>query len=110
MTFQITPTIPKEFKIHLDPANYRHDSLKKGSRSADPITKPVVLKNWPTPRAQMSTHSNILSKRTIRDLPTVVLFATKFGGTRLPKPEHGQVVNPRFVEWLMGFPLDYTKL
>ena len=109
-TFHNIAIIPKEFQIHLDPSNYKSVSDNKGTRSAEPILTPIVLKNWPTPRAQMSSHSNYLSKRSIRDLPTVALFATKFGGRPLPKPSHEQVVNPRFVEWLMGYPADYTKL
>ncbi len=61
------------------------------------LTKPL----WPTPRAQKTGSCATLSPRCSRDLATALRFEV-----------HSPVghSNPRWVEWLMGYPPDWTAL
>ena len=109
---QITSPIHKTQKIHLDPTHYltKQQYTPASHRVALPgLTDEVVLACWPTPRVQAATHSHRLTKRTRKDLPTVAMYASKVNSRTLPKTRDGQGINPRFVEWLMGFPADWTK-
>lgn len=67
------------------------------------IKKPVKLRCWSTPR-HTTTMANVLTRRTIRDLPTQIRFEKN-------TPDHVRegAVNPCFVEWMMGYPTDWTK-
>jgi site-specific DNA-cytosine methylase len=67
------------------------------------VREPVQYSGWSTPRHSSHT-SNVLTTRTIRDLPTQVRFEIK-------TPDHLRegVLNPQFVEWLMGYPKDWTR-
>ena len=101
-----------DYNIVLDPNNYAPKDvvrLKLDHRS-DPITRPITIKQWPTPRATAPRHSNSLTERNIRDLPTAALFARKVNNSIMPRAKKGQTINPRFLEWLMGYPIDYTKV
>ena len=100
------------YKILLDPHHYtpEHVPIKRQIRS-QPITHPVVIKMWPTPRSNCPGHCNRLSQRNMGDLATAALFASKIDKKDLQKSsKKGYTVNPRFVEWLMGFPRDHTKV
>jgi hypothetical protein len=61
-----------------------------------------VFRGWSTPRHSSHT-SNVITTRTCRDLPTQVRFERK-------TPDHLRrgVLNPEFVEWMMGYPKGYT--
>ena len=56
---------------------------------------------WPTPRAQKTGSCATLSPRCSRDLATALRFEVNS-----PKGHS----NPRWVEWLMGYPPDWTRL
>lgn len=77
-------------------------------RGSKPLTSPRVRKftlpRFPTPRAGNTGACTVMTERCIRDLGTVLKFWKVSRGKR-----HGTVANPRFVEWLMGFPRDWTK-
>lgn len=60
---------------------------------------------WSTPRHSCVTTSHVMTSRNIRDLPTQLRFEE---GT--PDELRKGWVNPQFVEWLMGYPIDWTKL
>lgn len=60
---------------------------------------------WSTPRYSCVTTSHVMTSRNIRDLPTQIRFEE---GT--PDELRKGWVNPQFVEWLMGYPIDWTKL
>lgn len=104
-------TRPQEsYEIVLDPSHYRPEYTPKNvTNRAQPIVSQYVLHYWPTPRATAPRHSNSLTVRNIRDLPTVALFASRVNGVRQPKAVQGMTVNPEFVEWLMGFPKGWTR-
>jgi DNA-cytosine methyltransferase len=106
------PSIAKPVEtIVIDPEHYRPDYVApKFKHRAEKIVGKHVLHNWPTPRATAPRHSNALSRRNIRDLPTIALFAADVNGVKQPLPVQGMTVNPQFLEWLMGFPKDHTKV
>jgi hypothetical protein len=98
------------YEIILDPRHYAPAYTPKNiPNRATPVESPVAIRSWPTPRATAPRHSNSLSVRNIRDLPTAALFASKVQGVRQPRAIQGNTVNPVFVEWLMGFPKNHTK-
>ena len=100
-----------DHKILLCPDHYRPAVVTRRSvRTAEPITGVKREKLWPTPRAKMPGHSNVLTFRTKHDLATAALFACSVRGKRQAAPVQGTTVNPRFVEWLMGFPLGWTNV
>ena len=70
----------------------------------------IRLTSFPTPRAQMWRRSYGATARNMRDLPTMALFVKRIGDKVLPRPDASMDVNPRFVEWLMGYPTDHTKI
>ena len=96
--------------IILCPDQYQPVYIPRNVRRAAPITKRLLIRIWPTPRATAPRHSNSLSARNVRDLPTATLFACSVQGRRQPHAVQGMTVNPTFVEWLMGFPKGWTDL
>ena len=65
-------------------------------------TTRVLFPLWPTPRAQKtSACSRLTSVRIARDLPTTLQFS---------QGSQPGVFNVNWVEWLMGYPKDWTLL
>jgi DNA-cytosine methyltransferase len=73
-----------------------------------PTISKKVLSCWPTPRTQAATHSHTLTSRTAYDLPTCVMYASMVGTRAQKRTDDSQAINPNFVEWLMGYPKDWT--
>lgn len=98
------------YNIVLDPKHYApvYKPMNLKNRAA-PVLATHSLSTWPTPRATAWRHSNSLSVRNVRDLPTAALFASKVQGVSQPKAIQGMSVNPKFIEWLMGFPIGWTS-
>lgn len=85
--------------------------------------KNVTMKHWPTPRRGI-THASTLTERSMRDLPTVLLnsvAALEFMKEKLAGDEQFEEVsknnklhsiacaNVNYIEWMMGYPKDWTK-
>ena len=72
--------------------------------STEILKKPVKLHSYATPRACNSTqYCRVLTTRCMRDLGTQLHFASHVADdARFGK------VNPQFLEFLMGFPRDWT--
>jgi DNA (cytosine-5)-methyltransferase 1 len=80
----------------------------------------VKIDNYPTPRRGI-THASTLTDRSVRDLPTILIYC-KQTADRLaamvppfePPPDkqlHSVLVpNVNYVEWMMGFPKDWTRI
>jgi hypothetical protein len=66
------------------------------------VEKNVHLDFWATPRCRMGC-SNYLSRRTKTDLRTQIRFEQGTEGRE-------QYINPEFVEWMQGYPLDWTRV
>jgi DNA (cytosine-5)-methyltransferase 1 len=64
----------------------------------------VVRKLWATPRHGLVGPSKTLTERTICDLPTQLRFEI---GT--PESQKRWYPNPQFIEWMMGYPINYTS-
>lgn len=73
-----------------------------GKVSRKIITRPVHLNSFNTPRHE-SHACNALTERTIMDLPTMLRFERE-----TPDAVRGGVIDPRFVEWLMGYKNGWT--
>lgn len=88
-------------KVHLCPSCYHGFATRQVTREL--IKEDVHFKGWSTPRFTSSI-SQVLTGRSVRDLSTQVRFA-------IDTPNHLRVgaINPVFVEWLMGFPRNWTK-
>ena len=110
----VAPVSHKYLEITLDPENqyttpegYVKRIVPGRAVSPSHLT-PFTKRMWPTPRAGVSTHSQVLSHRTADDLPTVAVFASKVGDKAMPKTNPATYVNAEFVEWLMGYPAGHT--
>lgn len=68
------------------------------------LTKPLTLLNYHTPRASCWYPPKNLSKRGLGSLASQLAF--QHDTPKMVKPR----ANPRFVEWVMGYPKDYTAL
>jgi site-specific DNA-cytosine methylase len=69
------------------------------------LTKPMHKDTWATPRANVSSVSHVLTERTNMDLGTQVRFERDTPDA-IRMRNH---LSPRFVEWMMGFPRDWTS-
>lgn len=75
--------------------------------------------NYPTPRRGI-THASTLTDRSLRDLPTVLLHTRKaieevkgLVPTFDPKSDkvfHLAVPSVNYIEWMMGYPRDWTRV
>ena len=68
------------------------------------ITKPIPLSAWSTPRHANFGASNYLTTRSMNDLGTQIRFEQD-----TPDALRGGYISVHFLEWLMGYPLDYTN-
>ncbi len=87
--------------IVLQPGAVKPD--KPTRTTSEVLTKPVVLKQWGTPR-HTSVFSLTLTERCKRDLGTQLRFAAD-----TPNELRRGFTNPEWAEWLMGFPLGWTS-
>jgi hypothetical protein len=69
----------------------------------DVLKEKMVLRVWATPRHSSFT-SNVITYRTWKDLPTQVKFEVN-----TPNHLRRGIINPEFLEWLMGYPKNWTK-
>jgi site-specific DNA-cytosine methylase len=99
-------TVPKlrkpKITLTFDSRKFKHAASKVVT--AEILRKPVHATAWSTPR-KTSNVSYVLTTRTWRDLPTQARFEVNTPNNLRPG-----IVNPLFVEWLMGYPKDWTKL
>jgi site-specific DNA-cytosine methylase len=89
-----------KLKLTFDPRLYKAHA--KGAVTSDLLTKPVKRIVWNTPRHTSHT-SNVMTMRALRDLPSQVRFEVN-----TPNHLRKGIIHPQFVEWLMGYPRDYT--
>lgn len=88
-----------------DPAVFCSDKPRSKLQRMDAVPGPVTARRWTTPRHGNVTAANVLTPRTLRDLPTQVRFE-RGTATEL---RNGQI-SPEFVEWMMGYPIGWTLL
>jgi site-specific DNA-cytosine methylase len=104
-----SPSIAGTFTISLDPSQYAGYKTESSQAALPAIKDTVVRHAFPTPRTHMWRSSNVLTLRTMRDLPTFALFVKNVQGVDQPRSQVGNKINIAFVEWLMGFPVGWTS-
>ena len=79
--------------------------LPKGVRADEVVTKPWVRPRWPTPMCGNFKFSTRLTKRRTKDMGSALYY------DRDTTAERASVrLNPMFIEWMMGFPPNFTKV
>lgn len=96
------PNNDKKFLIQMHPRVYNGEPVHPVTRPL--ITKLVSFKGWSTPR-HSSSISAVLTERTIRDLGTQLRFEID-----TPDNVRSGDIHPHFTEWLMGYPVGWTRL
>lgn len=103
-------TVPKDKKkctVVVDPAAYdgraRVRVVDAKLQTSLPITRAKCMTGWSTPRHGMTRAGHVLSRRSVQDLPTQLRFERS-------TPDRLRAGQPhaRFVEWLMGYPPNWT--
>jgi DNA (cytosine-5)-methyltransferase 1 len=75
----------------------------------------IKMPHFPTPRRGI-THASSLTQRSLRDLPTVLVNSTQslehMRLDNITPPEKVfqiAIANVNYIEWMMGYPKDWTK-
>lgn len=88
--------------LELDPLSYVPDVRHKTDVS-NRLPAPRALRVWGTPRSQNTHPSKILTDRSSKDLCTQLRFEKD-----TPDDMRGGYPRIQWMEWLMGFPEDWT--
>lgn len=91
-------------RIIVNAANYTWRGPVSPSVSTERIQGPREMPCWATPRFSNFGACRVLTMRSKQDLPTQLRFENK-----TPHHLRGGHPNPVFVEWLMGFPPQFTQ-
>ena len=96
---------PKRYQKNLcfDPEAFKTEKPPSIQLKAKRLVKPKMSRFWSTPRHGMLGACNYLTERSVRDLPTQVRFEKS-----TPDELRTGLINPVFVEWVMGYPPDWT--
>ena len=86
----------------IDPASFASDKPPSPLLKTALITEIHRMPKWSTPRHSLTGACNYLTERSIRDLPTQVRFAQDTLHREWP-------VSAEFLEFLMGFPIGWTR-
>jgi len=96
--------------------NKRSFADRGGGSKGEQLQNFVEHSIWPTPRQEPGTHSMVNGKRYETSLEYVSRDSLPVqqmndGPQSLPNAQTSRRrLNPRFVEWLMGFPIGHTEL
>lgn len=80
--------------------------------------KCITLKKFPTPRHGV-THASSITDRSLKDLPTILVHCEEsrdlfksfnVDSALFPKLHTIAVPNVNYIEWMMGYPKDWTKV
>jgi hypothetical protein len=94
----------QDMKLLLIPDAYGSDKPSK-AQEKNIVREPIPLARWATPVSKSYFVANRLTKRTADNLHVQLRFERS-------TPEHtrGYQVSARFVEWMMGFPIQPVHL
>lgn len=98
---QLAKKVQPPLNIRLCSTNY---TTSKEQKNVLEVLDHINKRYWATPRHHNPHGANILTYRTARDLGTQCKFCDEPGVAKYPYP------NAEFVEWMMGFPKDWTKV
>lgn len=93
---------PVTQRLVLDPDVVEVPKIKSVAQTAALVDRPVTMARWSTPRHQHVGPCRVLTTRSCRDLSTQIRFE-RDTQNRL------ELANPRFGEWMMGLPADFTR-
>ncbi len=79
---------------------------KKYRGKAPILTEPFETGRWPTPLTRYYLPSRYLTRRRSNDLGSALFYDSDTSKTERQSIR----VNPMFIEWMMGFPPNYTKV
>lgn len=91
------PYKPVKLGLRIDPRK------GSGKRPGKGIDKRTIMDRYMTPRAQNLSHCRFPTQRCLGDLGTQLRYMTGV-------PNFQGHVNPRFVEFLMGYPQNWTNM
>lgn len=95
--------VPVLLDLTFDPSLFKVSKPLSSTCKQETIMQEVVeRKRWATPRHGMVSACNVLTLRSIRDLPTLARFESGTMGDR------GGQIAPQFVESMMGYPRNWT--
>ena len=99
------PAISKKrnFGIVIGPKMYTSPLKMSKHVTRDLVTNSVTKSHWASPRYSVTGISRILTTRSIFDLPTQIRFESS-----TPDDVREGTINPQFLEWMMGYPQDWT--
>jgi site-specific DNA-cytosine methylase len=83
--------------------SYLRQRKKNKSQVLPALQGPVYKKRWGTPTHSLRGRAHVLTRRTVNQLTTQIAFERNTVEREAP-------INPCFVEFLMGYPLNYTAL
>ena len=95
---------PMDMQLTFDPHTYQTGKPRNKLQTALLLELPVVARRWTTPRHGNVTAANVLTQRTLRDLPSQVRFER---GT--PDELRSGQISAEFVEYMMGYPIGWTS-
>jgi len=87
------------------PGSYESPAPPSAQMTSGLLTSPKGRRAWSTPRHGNPWPCNYLTKRSEMDLGTQMRFEKN-----TPENLRGLYPAPRFLEWLMGYPMDYTEI
>ena len=92
-------------QLVFDPDTYHNAKPRSKLQRTETLSGPTVARRWTTPRHGNVTASNVLTLRTLRDLPSQVRFERD-----TPDALRGGQISAEFVEYMMGYPIGWTEL
>jgi hypothetical protein len=96
---------PRRFRITLDPRAFRQTRAAETPRDVGPlVTKPEKRALWGTLTKNDGT-GNVLTERNKKKIMVQVRFEE-----RTPDRVRAGRMTAEFAEWVMGFPIDWTRL
>ncbi len=95
---------PQTVAIELVPNSYTHKNYQTNPQTRELCETPVKRSMWSTPRHGNYRACNILTKRSLTDLASQLRYEKN-----TPDEDRAGITNPVFVEYLMGFPADFTS-
>ena len=104
---EIVSPVPRSWReplpIVLDAKLYKAPKGHQAKNVLKPLRKKTVLHYWATPRAHLTSASQVMTQRTSHDLPTQIR-----NEINTPSNERTCTPNPSFLENMMGYPKNYT--
>jgi site-specific DNA-cytosine methylase len=104
---EIVSPVPRSWReplpIVLDAKLYKAPKGHQARNLLKPLRKSTVRRYWATPRAHLTSASQVMTRRTSHNLPTQIR-----NEINTPSNERKCAPSPLFLENMMGYPNNYT--